>query len=83
MSGTLMEAQHELSAVYGLRVERVPLRKPSRRKNLGIRIFLTREDKWQAVVDRVSAMQRAGRPVLIGTDSVADSDHLRLRPAEC
>jgi preprotein translocase subunit SecA len=81
MSGTLAEAQAELRAVYGLRVERVPLRKPCRRISLGTRVFTTREDKWQFVVERVRQMQRAGRPVLIGTDSVADSDQLSIRLA--
>jgi preprotein translocase subunit SecA len=81
MSGTLTEAQAELESVYGLRVQRVPLRKRSRRQNLGTRVFVNREDKWQAVVDRARRMQEAGRPVLIGTDSVADSDQLSIRLA--
>jgi preprotein translocase subunit SecA len=81
MSGTLTEAQAELRSVYGLRVQRVPLRKPSRRRNLGTRVFVIGEDKWQAVVERVRRLQQAGRPVLIGTDSVADSDQLSIRLA--
>lgn len=81
MSGTLTEAQAELSSVYGLGVQRVPLRQPSRRRNLGTRVFVAREDKWQAVVERVRELQRAGRPVLVGTDSVADSDQLSIRLA--
>jgi preprotein translocase subunit SecA len=81
MSGTLTEAQAELKSVYGLRVQRVPLRKPSRRRNLGTRVFVSSEDKWQAVVERARTMQQAGRPVLIGTDSVADSDQLSIRLA--
>jgi preprotein translocase subunit SecA len=81
MSGTLTEAKRELKHVYGLRVMPVPLRKPCRRIGLGTRVFLRREDKWQAVIERVQEMQRAGRPVLIGTDSVADSDQLSVRLA--
>jgi len=81
MSGTLTEAGRELKHVYGLRVTRVPLRKPSQRINLGTRVFLRREDKWQAVLQRVEEMKGAGRPVLIGTDSVADSDQLGIRLA--
>jgi len=81
MSGTLTEAQRELAHVYGLRVARVALRRPCRRADFGTRVFLRREDKWQAVIQRVQEMQRAGRPVLIGTDSVADSDQLSIRLA--
>jgi preprotein translocase subunit SecA len=81
MSGTLTEAQHELASVYGVKVARVPLRRPSRRTDQGKRVFLRREGKWQAVVARVREMREAGRPVLIGTDSVADSDQLSVRLA--
>jgi preprotein translocase subunit SecA len=81
MSGTLTEAQHELASVYGVKVARVPLRRPSRRTDQGKRVFLRREDQWQAVVARVREMREAGRPVLIGTDSVADSDQLSVRLA--
>jgi preprotein translocase subunit SecA len=81
MSGTLTEARDELAGVYGLKVARVPLRRPSQRVDHGKRIFPAREDKWQAVVDRIRDMRAAGRPVLIGTDSVADSDQLSVRLA--
>jgi preprotein translocase subunit SecA len=81
MSGTLTEARDELAKVYGLKVARVPLRLPSRRMDHGKRVFLRREDKWQAVVDRIRELRHAGRPVLIGTDSVADSDQLSVRLA--
>jgi preprotein translocase subunit SecA len=76
MSGTLQEASAELYAVYGLTIERVPLRRPSRRIYLPQRVFVTRDEKWAAVVKRVEMLSLAGRPVLIGTDSVADSDNL-------
>jgi preprotein translocase subunit SecA len=76
MSGTLQEASAELNSAYGLSIERVPLRKPSRRIYLPQRVFVTRAEKWAAVVARVEKLSNRGRPVLIGTDSVADSDML-------
>ena len=76
ISGTVMEARVELNQVYGLRVTRVPLSQPDRRRNLGSRLFPDRPTQWQAVVSRVLAMRATGRPVLIGTDSVAESDAL-------
>jgi preprotein translocase subunit SecA len=78
MSGTLAESRGELSSVYGLNVVRVPLRKPGRRIELGQRVFLRRAQQWQAVAQRVADCLSAQRPVLIGTDSVADSDSLSL-----
>ncbi|MFO7541825.1 MAG: hypothetical protein R6W97_03300, partial [Thiobacillus sp.] len=76
MSGTLAESRAELSRVYGLSVVRVPLRKPSRRLELGQRVFLQRAQQWHALAQRVAELTDQGRPVLIGTDSVADSDSL-------
>lgn len=82
MSGTLAESRAELSRVFGLNVVRVPLRKPSKRIELKPRVFLHRAQQWQAVATRVSTFARMGRPVLIGTDSVADSESLSAHLAE-
>ncbi|HEX7970729.1 MAG TPA: hypothetical protein VF501_00670 [Thiobacillus sp.] len=76
MSGTLTEARGELARVYGLPVVKLPLRRPSRRVETGHRVFLQRTQQWQAVAERANRMLSAGRPVLIGTDSVADSESL-------
>lgn len=79
MSGTLRESAPELRSVYGLAVAKVPLRKPSRRRLVPIQVFGAVEHKWQAVVARVGQLVGSGRPVLIGTDSVADSEQLSRR----
>ena len=59
--------------MYGLAIERVPLRRPCQRQVLGTRVFATGQAKWDAVVARLRELHEAGRPVLVGTDSVADS----------
>jgi preprotein translocase subunit SecA len=79
MSGTLTEAADELRSVYGLPISRVPLRKPSRRAMLPLRVCAWREQKWDVVIERVRALAAESRPVLIGTDSVADTDQLSYR----
>jgi preprotein translocase subunit SecA len=79
MSGTLAEAARELRSMYGLSIARVPLRKPSKRVTFPLRVYVRREEKWQAVIERVQALRSEGRPVLIGTDSVTDTDHLSYR----
>ncbi|HMX22691.1 MAG TPA: prepilin peptidase [Accumulibacter sp.] len=76
LSGTLDESRRELLAVYGLPVRRVPLRRPDQRRILPNRLFADRESLWRAVGERCAERQRAGQPVLIGTESVADSDAL-------
>ena len=82
MSGTLAESRAELARVYGLNVVRVPLRKPSQRIDLGQSVFLRRTRQWHAVAASVATRARAGRPTLIGTDSVADSDSLSAHLAQ-
>ncbi len=76
MSGTLREARGELHSVYGLRVTTVPLLRPSRRKTLPTQLFPDRASLWRSVVARAVEISRGGRPVLVGTDSVADSEGL-------
>ncbi|MBL8378813.1 MAG: hypothetical protein JNM79_13150 [Burkholderiales bacterium] len=79
MSGTLAEARAELRSVYGLRVVAVPLRTPSRRVLLPTRILRDRDSQFDAVVARVREVVAAGRAVLVGTDSVAESQDLSER----
>lgn len=78
-SGTLTEARRELRADYDLRVTKVPLRTPGRRKDLGLTLLRDEVAKWERVVQRVRALLSEGRPVLIGTDSVAASERLSAR----
>jgi len=80
-SGTLTEAAGELRETYGLRVVHVPLRNPSRRQLLNTRLYADRDSQWQAVAARARYISRRGRPVLVGTDSVADSEHLSRKLA--
>ncbi len=76
MSGTLIEARSELRLLYGLGVAPVPLARASRRRWLGETLFVTASLKWAAAVRAIASARQCGRPVLVGTDSVADSAHL-------
>jgi preprotein translocase subunit SecA len=79
MSGTLSEARAELLSTYGLPIVKVPLRHGDRRTVLPTRLYPDRESQWQAVVAQAMEMKGRGRPVLIGTDSVAESEALARR----
>ncbi len=79
ISGTLCEAAAELRAVYGAGVVRIPTHRPCRRRTLPTRCFDDADALAAALVDRVRTLQAQGRPVLIGTDSVAES--LRMSEA--
>jgi preprotein translocase subunit SecA len=76
MTGTASEVGSELWNVYGLRVARIPTNEPVRRTRYANRYFGRAEDKWKAVVRRIEEHRASGRPVLIGTRSVAASEHL-------
>lgn len=76
MSGTLHEVRGELRNIYGLQVVTVPRHKPSRLRSHGAQYFRRAADKWQAVVRSVQRQHAKGRPVLVGTRTVADSEHL-------
>jgi preprotein translocase subunit SecA len=76
MTGTASELSSELWSVYGLRVQLIPLHRPSRRRELPTRVYATAEDKWAAVIAAVTRRRNRGQPVLIGTASVADSELL-------
>ncbi len=79
MSGTLRESRSELQSVYGLRVVGVPLRSASRRRMMPMRLLPDQVAQWDAVLVAALEASRAGRPVLIGTDSVAESEALSQR----
>ena len=76
MSGTVNEVSGELWSVYDLQVQRVATHRPCCRLNKGVHVLADRTSKWQAVIKQVVAISSAGRPVLIGTRSLADSEHV-------
>ncbi len=75
-SGTLREVSTELQSVYGLSVREVPTNQPSKRIIMSERIFDGENDKKRALILRVREMHRLGRPILIGTRSVEESEQV-------
>ena len=76
MSGTVSEVSGELGEVYGLRVKKVPTHTPSKRKIFPQRVYVNLEKKKIALIKRIQDIHQQGRPILIGTCSVAASDDL-------
>jgi len=75
-SGTISEVDAELQRVYGLEVRKVASNQPSKRLMMGEHIFRDQADKQIALINRVRAMNRVGRPILIGTCSVEESEQV-------
>lgn len=77
MTGTADEVRREFWRVYELPVVNVPTHKINRRKRLGEFIHLTEAKKWQSIVVRIKEIQAQGnRPILVGTQSLKDSEYL-------
>jgi len=76
MTGTASEVAGELWAVYRLRVAAIPTNRPVQRVRLPDRVYGRTEDKWAAVVRAIRQRHASGQPVLVGTRSVAASEHL-------
>lgn len=76
MTGTAQDAAEELYEFYGTRVVVVPTHQMCRRVDQPDRIFRTRQAKTQALVGEITAASQAGRPVLVGTASIVESEQL-------
>jgi len=76
MTGTAREVSAELWRVYRLKVVSVPPHKRLRRRVLGERLYPGEQVKWTNIVKSIAAMHVHKRPVLVGTRSVAASEHL-------
>ena len=76
MTGTGREVARELWSVYGLAVVTIPTNRPVRRQRIEDQVHVSAEEKWAAIVEAARAHHAAGRPLLVGTRSVAASEHL-------
>ncbi|XP_065859886.1 protein translocase subunit SECA1, chloroplastic [Euphorbia lathyris] len=76
MTGTAATESTEFESIYKLKVTIVPTNKPMMRKDESDVVFKATNGKWRAVVVEISRMHKTGRPVLVGTTSVEQSDAL-------
>ncbi|CAH1423921.1 unnamed protein product [Lactuca virosa] len=83
MTGTAATESSEFESIYKLKVTIVPTNKPMIRKDDSDVVFRATTGKWPMVVVEISRMNKTGRPVLVGTTSVEQSDTLskQLREA--
>jgi len=79
MTATAHQAVEEFKAVYGLDVVVIPPHQPCMRRDEPDRIFQTRKEKQVALVKEIRRQHMSGRPVLVGTATVAESESLARR----
>jgi preprotein translocase subunit SecA len=76
MTGTAITEAGEFWEIYKLDVIEIPTNRPIARKDENDLIYKTKREKYNAVINHVTALSQAGRPVLIGTTSVEISELL-------
>ncbi|MBO9451144.1 translocase [Tropicibacter sp. R16_0] len=82
MTGTVVEAARELWQVYKLTTARIPTNRPSQRYFMKDRIFSQDDERLTALLNRVSFLSDYGKPILIGTRTVAASEYLSSKLSE-
>ncbi|MEU4721802.1 accessory Sec system translocase SecA2 [Nonomuraea dietziae] len=76
MTGTAVAVSEQLGEFYGLKVAVIPPNKPCVRLDEPDRLYPTGPDKDAALVEEIQEMHATGRPILIGTLDVAESENL-------
>ena len=76
MTGTAVTEAGELWEIYKLDVVEIPTNRPMQRDDREDKIYKTKREKYNAVIEEVTLLTEAGRPVLIGTTSVEISELL-------
>ena len=76
MTGTAETEAGEFWDIYKLDVVVIPTNRPIARKDMNDRIYKTKREKYNAVIEEIDKLVKAGRPVLVGTTSVEISELL-------
>jgi preprotein translocase subunit SecA len=76
MTGTADTEAYEMQQIYGLEVVVIPTNKPSQRKDLADVIYLTAEEKFEAIIEDIQDCVARKQPVLVGTISIEISEFL-------
>ncbi|MDH0096811.1 preprotein translocase subunit SecA [Ectopseudomonas hydrolytica] len=76
MTGTADTEAFEFRQIYGLDVVVIPTNKPIARKDFNDLVYLTQEEKYQAIITDIKDCQAQGRPILVGTASIETSEYV-------
>jgi preprotein translocase subunit SecA len=79
MTGTALAAGEQLRQFYKLGVSPIPPNTPNIREDEADRVYITAASKNDAIVDHIVEVHATGRPVLVGTHDVAESEELHER----
>jgi preprotein translocase subunit SecA len=74
MTGTADTEAFELQQIYGLEVVVIPTHRPMARKDANDLVYLTAEEKYEAIIKEIQEAVSKGRPSLVGTASIETSE---------
>ena len=76
MTGTADTEAFEFRQIYGLDVMVIPTNRPLVRVDHNDLVYMSGEEKFEAIIEDVKTQREAGRPVLVGTASIETSEYL-------
>ena len=76
MTGTALTEEKEFRDIYGMDVVEIPTNKPVQRKDLDDAVYMTKKEKFNAVVNAVKEAHEKQQPVLVGTITIETSELL-------
>jgi len=76
MTGTAATEATEFGKIYGLKVLVIPTNRPNIRKDDNDLVYRNEAGKYRAVIEDIKEKYQAGRPVLVGTVSIAKSERI-------
>ncbi|WP_105188504.1 preprotein translocase subunit SecA [Pseudoalteromonas sp. T1lg48] len=76
MTGTADTEAFEFQSIYGLDTVVIPTNKPMIRDDRADLVYLTQEEKYEAILADIKDCQERGQPVLVGTISIESSEYL-------
>ena len=76
MTGTADTEAFEFQSIYGLEVIVIPTHRPMVRQDHPDKVYLTPEDKYEAIIEDIRDCHKQGQPVLVGTTSIEVSEYL-------
>ncbi|AVJ55138.1 preprotein translocase subunit SecA [Idiomarina sp. OT37-5b] len=76
MTGTADTEAFEFQSIYGLETVVIPTNKPMVRDDRADLIYLTAQEKYEAIAEDIEECRKQGRPVLVGTVSIENSELL-------
>jgi len=82
MTGTADTEAYEFQQIYGLEVVVIPTNQAMIRDDRGDLVYLTTQEKYNAIIEDIKTCQQAGQPVLVGTTSIENSEILSKQLAQ-